>query len=84
MNAYHHGCQPLSGLPPTKYIQVRIDDAVAQQSQPWRGSIPFKCHVISGEKGDPFIALSPLSTITMSCTAVVVYSNALEFSVNIQ
>ncbi|KAL3757417.1 LOW QUALITY PROTEIN: hypothetical protein ACHAWU_005148 [Discostella pseudostelligera] len=61
MNAYH-GRQPLSGIPPTKSIQVWIDDAVAQQSQPWRGSIPFKCHVIFGEKGDPFIN-TPLQDI---------------------
>ena len=43
-----------SGVPPTKSIQERLDNAVAKYSEPWRGSIPFKCHVIFGEKGDPF------------------------------
>ena len=52
----------LSGVPSTKSIQERLDNAVAKYSQPWRGSIPFKCYVIFGEKGNPF-SHTPLQEI---------------------
>ena len=51
-----------SRLPPTKSIQEQLDNEVAKYSEPWLGSIPFKCGVVFGERGDP-ISHTPLQDI---------------------
>ena len=51
-----------SRLPPTKSIQEQLDNEVAKYSEPWLGSIPFKCRVVFGERGDP-ISHTPLQDI---------------------